>query len=165
MDRLYTPWRYDYIKGGSGEKSGGDGPCVFCSLRDRRDDEQTFVLHRAHHNFIVLNIYPYISGHLMIVPYEHAAELSVISKEASDELMDLAKHAQAALRDVYHPHGFNLGMNLGQAAGAGVADHLHLHVMPRWTGDSNFMTTVGETRVIPEDLSTTYDKLRGLFSN
>ena len=163
MDRLYTPWRYAYIKGESGEKSGNDSPCVFCSLRDRRDDEQGFILHRARHNFIVLNIYPYISGHLMIVPYEHAAELASISKETSDELMDLAKQVQAILREVYHPHGFNLGMNLGQAAGAGVADHLHLHVMPRWTGDSNFMTTVGETRVIPEDLSTTYNKLRGCF--
>ncbi|HVF54925.1 MAG TPA: HIT domain-containing protein [Pyrinomonadaceae bacterium] len=163
MDRLYTPWRYAYIEGASGEKSGSGNACVFCSLRDRpaADDEQTFVLHRGRYNFVVLNIYPYISGHLMVVPFEHAAELSSISKEVSDELMDLAKRAQAALREVYHPHGFNLGMNLGQAAGAGVADHLHLHVMPRWTGDSNFMTTVGETRVIPEDLPTTYNKLRG----
>ena len=164
LDRLYTPWRYDYIKGATGEKSITGGACIFCTLRDRpEDDTQNFVLHRARHNYVVLNIYPYISGHLMIVPFEHAADLDAISKETSDELMDLAKRVQTALRDAYHPHGFNLGMNLGQAAGAGVADHLHLHVMPRWTGDANFMTTVGETRVIPEDLRTTYDKLRERF--
>ena len=164
MDRLYTPWRYDYIKGASGEKTGHGTTCVFCSLRDRRDeDERTFILRRALHNFVVLNIYPYTSGHLMIVPYDHAAELSEIPKETSDELMDLAKHAQAVLREVYRPHGFNLGINLGQAAGAGVADHLHLHVLPRWSGDSNFMTTVGQTRVLPEDLRATYDRLKGSF--
>lgn len=166
MDRLYTPWRYDYIKGASGEKSSGGGPCVLCKLRDlaaSSEDEKHFVVHRARHNYVVLNIYPYISGHLMIVPHEHAADLYAISKEASDELMDLAKSAQAVLRETYNPHGFNLGMNLGQAAGAGVADHLHLHVMPRWMGDANFMTTVGETRVIPEDLQTTYEKLKGCF--
>jgi ATP adenylyltransferase len=164
VDRLYTPWRYDYIKGASGEKSGSGQPCIFCTLRDLPDeDEKYFVVHRAQHNYIVLNIYPYISGHLMIVPHEHVADLFDVSKETSDELMDLAKRSQAILREVYHPHGFNLGMNLGQAAGAGVADHLHLHVMPRWMGDANFMTTVGETRVIPEDLRTTYDKLKGQF--
>ncbi len=164
MDRLYTPWRYDYIKGASGEKTGHGTACVFCTIRDRRDeDDETFILHRAQHNFVVLNIYPYTSGHLMIVPYEHAAELSEIPKETSDELMDLAKRAQAILREVYRPHGFNLGINLGQAAGAGVADHLHLHVLPRWSGDSNFMTTVAETRVLPEDLKTTYDRLKNRF--
>jgi ATP adenylyltransferase len=99
----------------------------------------------------------------MVVPYEHAAELTDLPKETSDELMDLAKRAQAVLREVYRPHGFNLGINLGQAAGAGVADHLHLHVLPRWSGDSNFMTTVAETRVLPEDLKTTYEKLKGRF--
>jgi ATP adenylyltransferase len=164
VDRLYTPWRYSYIKGESGEKSSGGGPCIFCTLRDREaEDEQNFVVHRARHNLIVLNIYPYISGHLMIVPFEHASELDAVSKETTDELMDLAKRAQSVLREAYRPHGFNLGMNLGQAAGAGVADHLHLHVMPRWAGDANFMTTVGETRVIPEDLRMTYDRLRGRF--
>jgi ATP adenylyltransferase len=164
VDRLYTPWRFDYIKGATGEKSGPDVPCVFCALRDRPgDDEQTYVVHRARLNFIVLNIYPYISGHLLIVPFEHVADLDALSKEASDELMDLAKRSQAVLRDTYRPHGFNFGMNLGQAAGAGVAGHVHLHAMPRWSGDANFMTTVGETRVIPEDLRATYDKLKGQF--
>jgi ATP adenylyltransferase len=163
VDRLYTPWRYDYIKGSSGEKTGTGSSCVFCTLAAREDDESTFILHRARRNFVVLNVYPYVSGHLMIVPFEHTADFAALPKETSDEMMDLAKRAQGILEEVYHPHGFNLGMNLGQAAGAGVSDHLHLHVLPRWTGDSNFMTTVGETRVIPEDLKTTYDKLRGRF--
>lgn len=163
MDRLYTPWRYDYIKGASGEKTGSGESCVFCSICARVDDEQCFILHRARCNFVVLNVYPYISGHLMVVPYEHTADFAALAKETSDEMMDLAKHAQAILEDTYHPHGYNLGMNLGQAAGAGVSDHLHLHVLPRWSGDSNFMTTIGETRVIPEDLRMTYDKLRGRF--
>jgi ATP adenylyltransferase len=164
VDRLYTPWRYAYIKGESGEKSGTGDSCIFCTLRDRaEDDAQNFVVHRARHNYVVLNVYPYISGHLLVVPYDHAADLDAVAKETSDELMDLAKRAQAVLRDAYRPHGFNLGMNLGRSAGAGVADHIHLHVMPRWTGDSNFMTTVGETRVIPEDLPITYGKLKGKF--
>ena len=163
MDRLYTPWRFDYIKGASGEKTGFGDACVFCALSAREDDEQNFILHRALHNFVILNIYPYTSGHLMIVPFEHTADLPALAKETSDEMMDLAKRAQALLQETYHPHGFNLGMNLGQAAGAGVSDHLHLHVLPRWAGDANFMSTVGETRVIPEDLRTTFNKLRGIF--
>ncbi|MGH9903166.1 MAG: HIT family protein, partial [Pyrinomonadaceae bacterium] len=136
---------------------------VFCSLRDADDDERVFILHRGRANFIVLNLYPYTSGHLLIVPYEHTPDLDAASRETTDELMELAKRCQTVLREVYQPHGFNLGMNLGRAAGAGVADHIHLHVMPRWAGDSNFMTTVAETRVLPEDLPTTYDKLRGKF--
>ncbi|MBV9960526.1 MAG: HIT domain-containing protein [Acidobacteria bacterium] len=165
MDRLWTPWRYDYIKSGSGEdESSSASACVFCSLRDDEShDESNFVLHRAAHNFIVLNIYPYISGHLLLVPYLHTSELDAAPKEVTDELMDLTKRAQTALRETYHPHGFNLGMNFGRAAGAGVAGHIHLHIMPRWTGDANFMSTVGETRVIPEDLATTYKKLRPHF--
>lgn len=165
MDRLWTPWRYSYI---TGEKSHDEPPalnnCVFCALAvDESNDARNFLLHRAAHNFIVLNIYPYTSGHLMIVPYAHLAELDAAEKETTDELMDLTKRAQTVLREAYRPHGFNLGMNLGSAAGAGVAGHIHLHIMPRWSGDANFMTTVGETRVIPEDLQTTYDKLHGKF--
>ncbi|HEX8846293.1 MAG TPA: HIT domain-containing protein [Pyrinomonadaceae bacterium] len=161
MDRLWSPWRYDYIKSGSGEESSR---CVFCTMLEAEgEDESKFILTRATHNFVVLNIYPYISGHLMIVPYEHLSEIAFAPKETTDEMMDLTKRAQGLLREVYHPHGFNLGMNLGRAAGAGVADHFHMHIMPRWTGDTNFMTTVGETRVHPEDLAITYQKLRGRF--
>ena len=163
VDRLYTPWRHDYIKGASGEKSGHGEGCVFCLLHARSDDEQTFILHRARFNFIILNIYPYTSGHLMIVPFAHTADFSNLPAETSAELMELAKRAHAVLDEVYRPHGFNLGMNLGQSAGAGVADHLHLHLLPRWTGDANFMSTVGDTRVLPEDLKTTFAKLKGRF--
>ena len=166
MDRLWSPWRYDYINANSGtEEKAQPSLCVFCSLQDDSsgDDESKFILHRAAHNYVVLNIYPYISGHLLIVPYAHLAELDAAPKVVTDELMDLTKRSQTALREVYRPDGFNLGMNLGRSAGAGVADHIHLHIMPRWTGDTNFMTTVGETRVHPEDLATTYGKLRGHF--
>lgn len=164
MDVLWSPWRYDYIKSSSPTPEGQPPLCVFCAiLNDEGSDEDKFILHRAAHNFVVLNIYPYISGHLLIVPYEHLAELDEASKEATDEMMDLTKHCQTILRETYRPHGFNLGMNQGRAAGAGVAHHIHLHIMPRWMGDSNFMSTVGETRVIPEDLKTTYDKLRRHF--
>jgi len=164
MDRLWSPWRYDYIKSGSSDEQTEPPPCVFCAmLESAGDDESKFILHRAAHNFIVLNIYPYISGHLMIVPYAHLAEIASAPKEVTDEMMDLTKRSQTILREVYHPHGFNLGMNLGRAAGAGVAGHFHMHIMPRWTGDANFMSTIGETRVIPEDLTTTYRKLKDKF--
>jgi ATP adenylyltransferase len=165
MDRLWSPWRYDYIKSGSNEQTGQQpSPCIFCALpQNPTDDEKNYILHRAAHNFIVLNIYPYISGHLLIVPYAHLGELDAAPKETTDELMDLTKRCQTALREIYSPHGFNLGMNLGRSAGAGVADHIHLHLLPRWTGDANFMSTIGETRVIPEDLSETYRKLREKF--
>jgi ATP adenylyltransferase len=164
MDRLWSPWRYDYIKSGSSGERREPPPCVFCSmLAADTDDESKYIVHRATHNFIVLNIYPYISGHTMIVPYAHTSELSAAPKETTDEMMDLTKRCQAAMREIYRPDGFNIGMNLGRAAGAGVADHFHMHIMPRWIGDTNFMTTVGETRVHPEDLMTTYQKLRGFF--
>jgi ATP adenylyltransferase len=128
------------------------------------DDEKNFILHRSQHGFVVLNLYPYISGHLMIVPYLHTSEFDSMPKEITDQLMDLAKRSQTALREVYSPSGFNLGMNLGAAAGAGIVDHLHIHLLPRWAGDTNFMTPVAETRVLPEDLETTYSKLRPKFS-
>ncbi len=138
--------------------------CIFCAAqKNPADDENNFVLHRGAHNLVILNLYPYITGHLMIAPFAHVGELDSAPKEVTDEMMDLAKHCETALRDVYHPDGFNLGMNLGRAGGAGIADHIHLHIMPRWAGDANFMTTVGETRVLPEDLSTTYQKVREKF--
>ncbi len=138
--------------------------CIFCdAARDPADDERNFVLHRGAHTFVILNLYPYISGHLMIAPYAHLGELDAAPKEATDEIMDLTKRCQTALRETYHPQGFNLGMNLGRAAGAGIADHIHMHLMPRWSGDTNFMTSVAETRVLPEDLATTYRKLREKF--
>ena len=162
MQRLWSPWRSEYINsGGPDSKNIG---CILCYLRDHADDdEQNYVFHRGSHNFVVLNLYPYVSGHLLIVPYDHVCELDGASKDTTDEMMDLAKRAQTALRATYSPDGFNLGMNLGKAAGAGIADHIHIHIMPRWAGDTNFMTTVADTRVLPEDLATTYQKLRAKF--
>lgn len=127
------------------------------------NDESNFVVHRATHAFIVLNLYPYITGHMLVIPYLHTSEFDTIAKEITDEMMDLTKRSQAVLREVYAPAGFNVGINLGAAAGAGITDHVHIHVLPRWSGDTNFMTTVAESRVIPEDLKTTYSKLKAKF--
>ncbi|HKR21868.1 MAG TPA: HIT domain-containing protein, partial [Pyrinomonadaceae bacterium] len=137
---------------------------VFCRIaQDTEHDESNLVVHRGEKAFVVLNLYPYITGHLMVVPYLHTGEFDSTPKEITDEMMDLAKQAQGVLREAYSPAGFNLGMNIGSAAGAGIADHIHIHVLPRWSGDTNFMTTVGETRVLPEDLPTTYSKIRSKF--
>ena len=164
MDRLWTPWRYQYISGAGSDEKRDDSSCVFCDIAaDPASDERNFVLHRAPRNFVLLNLYPYTSGHLMIVPYEHVPDLDALRPETAHELIDLAQRAQSVLREAYRPEGFNFGINLGRAAGAGVAGHVHLHALPRWAGDANYMTTVGETRVLPEDLPTTYRRLRGRF--
>ncbi|HEY0728628.1 MAG TPA: HIT domain-containing protein [Pyrinomonadaceae bacterium] len=161
MQRLWSPWRSKYIASGVDSQKEG---CVFCSIAaDPDGDAANFVLHRGEHAFVLLNLYPYITGHLMIVPYLHTSEFDSVAKEITDEMMDLAKRSQTALREVYSPSGFNMGMNLGSAAGAGIADHIHIHVLPRWSGDTNFMTTVGESRVIPEALEVTYQKLKEKF--
>jgi ATP adenylyltransferase len=159
VDVLWSPWRYDYITGSGGVK---ESSCVFCDiLAGPASDEEKFVLKRAEFNFVVLNIYPYATGHLLVVPYSHISDLDKADKQTTDEMMDLTKHAQSALRDAYSPDGFNIGMNLGKSAGAGVAGHFHMHVLPRWAGDVNFMTAVGQTRTLPETLATTYAKLSG----
>jgi ATP adenylyltransferase len=155
MDYLWTPWRYRYVA----EAKNLTG-CVFCSAVAANRDEELLIVQRGAKNFIILNRYPYTTGHVMIVPYAHTAEFSTLEKDTAGEMMLLSQRIQAALEDVYHPDGFNLGMNLGRSAGAGIENHLHLHLLPRWAGDTNFMTTVGETRLEPEDLSTTYTRLR-----
>ena len=161
MDVLWSPWRYSYITGESGLSNTEVG-CVFCNiLSDPATDEEKFILLRAGSNFVILNIYPYGTGHLMIVPYEHLGDLCKADKQTTDEMMDLTKRCQAALEATYEPQGFNMGLNLGKAAGAGVASHFHMHVLPRWFGDVNFVTSIGETRTMPESLETTYKKLKG----
>ncbi|MFZ0617326.1 MAG: HIT domain-containing protein [Candidatus Acidiferrales bacterium] len=155
MDYLWTPWRYRYIADASKDEG-----CVFCAALAANDDSKTFIVHRASKNFVILNLYPYTTGHVMIVPYVHVADLSASDPETLAEMMRLAQRVQSALESTYHPQGYNLGMNLGRAAGAGVTGHLHLHVLPRWSGDANFMSVVGETRVEPEELPTTYERLR-----
>jgi len=159
MDVLWSPWRYDYITRGAADKDHG---CVFCDiLNNPGSDEEKFILKRAAFNFVILNAYPYASGHLLIVPYAHVARLDQADKQSTDEMMDLMKASHTALSEVYTPEGFNLGMNLGKTAGAGVAEHLHMHILPRWTGDVNFLTAIGQTRTVPETLETTYLKLKG----
>jgi ATP adenylyltransferase len=158
MEHIWSPWRYKYIA-----SAPSDTRCVFCRVQDPRDDRQNFVLHRAALNFVILNLFPYTSGHLMIVPYEHTASLVSLDEATTTEMMALARKAQVALEAEYRPDGFNIGMNLGRSAGAGVAEHIHLHVVPRWSGDANFVSIVGETRVLPEDLATTYDKVKRHF--
>jgi ATP adenylyltransferase len=158
MDYLFTPWRFAYMA--SVHKTRG---CLFCEQLKEPDDRQARIIHRGEHCFIILNIYPYTSGHVMIVPYEHVDELRKLAPAAAAEMMALAQRMESALRAAYKPDGINLGMNIGAAAGAGVAGHIHMHVLPRWIADSNFMTVVGETRVVPEDLGKTWEKLRGQF--
>jgi len=155
MDYIWTPWRYRYIADAS-----KDDRCIFCDALAANDDEKALIVLRGEKNFIILNKFPYTSGHVMVVPYAHIAELGTADAETLTEMMQLAQRAQAALAKTYRPQGYNLGMNLGRAAGAGVIGHLHLHVLPRWSGDSNFMTVVGETRVEPEELTTTFEKLK-----
>ena len=159
MDYLWTPWRYPYISGASREPG-----CVFCRALALGDDARALILLRGRKNFIILNRFPYTSGHSMVVPYEHSSDLGSYDSETLAEMMELTRRAQLALEWLYHPQGYNIGMNLGKAAGAGVADHIHLHVLPRWTGDTNFMTTVAETRLEPEELAVTYDKLRAALT-
>jgi ATP adenylyltransferase len=160
MDYLWSPWRFRYIS--EPDKSGR---CVFCKLiaEDPGRDRENLILHRGKSNLIVLNLYPYTAAHSLIVPFAHLAQLPQLGAETLAEMMALAQRLNAAIETTYHPDGYNLGMNLGAVAGAGVADHLHLHFLPRWSGSANFMTVIGETRVLPEELSTTYDKLSPFF--
>lgn len=159
MDRLWTPWRYKYIA--AAKESGA---CIFCDKAAEDRDEENYIVHRAEHNFVILNAFPYTSGHMMIAPYEHVASLECARENTLLEMMLLTRTAVVCLKTVYRPGGINLGMNIGETAGAGVPGHIHMHVLPRWTGDANFMTTVAETRVLPEDLGETYRKLKQAFT-
>ena len=157
MDYIWSPWRFQYMAEVTQDKHF---QCFFCDAVKSARDEETLVVYRGEKVFVILNRYPYTSGHVMIVPYAHVAELNLCDVEALNEMMELAQKVEAAFRTNYGPDGMNLGMNLGKAAGAGVAGHLHLHMLPRWIGDTNFMTVTGETRVQPEELKTTFEKLR-----
>ncbi len=159
MDRLWSPWRYTYIQSAS-----QSDPCIFCAKAAENRDQENLIVHRAARNFVLLNLYPYTNGHLMIVPYEHVATLEEAQPETLAEMMRLTRECEGHLRSAYRPHGINLGMNIGESAGAGIAGHIHMHMLPRWVGDANFMTVVGETRVLPEALETTYAKLKAAFT-
>ncbi|MEO6239055.1 MAG: HIT domain-containing protein [Vicinamibacterales bacterium] len=157
MEHLWSPWRLAYINGGS-----APGGCVFCAaLTDPA--AAPLILHRGRTCFVILNLFPYNNGHLMVIPVRHLGSLCAATVEERGELMELTAHAEAALTEAYAPHGLNMGINLGQPAGAGVLDHVHLHVVPRWSGDTNFMTVVGQTRVLPESIEDTAARLRPIF--
>jgi ATP adenylyltransferase len=156
MDYLWTPWRYAYVS--NAEKTVG---CVFCEAAKDKDDAKAMIVHRGEHCFVILNAYPYTPGHVMIVPYAHLDELRKLPSDAANEMMALAQKMETVLRELYRPDGINLGMNIGKAAGAGIAGHIHMHVLPRWVADANFMSVVGETRVLPETLEVTWERIAG----
>ena len=190
MDRLWTPWRYSYITGAdtSGRRKGvplkleawpidQDEGCVFCNMIAAVDyaiangmsveeaEEAVFLISRGEKSFVCLNAYPYGTGHVMVVPYAHLNSLAALPKETAEEMMLTMQRLERALREVYKPDGLNFGLNLGEAAGAGISEHLHFHGLPRWTGDANFMSVIGETRVLPESLDVTWKRLRAAFDN
>jgi ATP adenylyltransferase len=159
MNRLWTPWRSAYMK-----ENRNKTRCIFCdAAADPAADERNLVVARGSLCFVMLNRYPYTSGHLMIAPYAHVSRLAGTTAETTAEMMSLTRRAEQVLESIYRPDGLNLGMNLGEAAGAGIEQHIHMHVLPRWKGDANFMTSVGETRIIPEALEETYRKVREAF--
>lgn len=159
MKHLYTPWRMAYIRGDDKPKNRG---CVFCDKQQADDAESKIVAH-SEHVYVVLNFYPYNNGHVMVVPYEHLSSQEDMTTEALNDLILNINKTMAVLRAVYNPQGFNIGANIGDAAGAGIAAHYHFHIVPRWHGDSNYMTVVGETRVIPDTLDNTYTELRAMW--
>jgi ATP adenylyltransferase len=187
MDHLWTPWRYAYVSG-TDDKSArpgvpdalsgwpGDKHCVFCNLNASSEyaadqgmpadeaDRAAYIVLRAEYCYICLNAFPYSTGHVMVIPYAHERSLAALDEAVASEMMQLARRTERVLQQVYQPHGINLGMNLGKAAGAGVAEHLHLHILPRWLGDTNLMTIVAETRVLPESLDITWRRLREGFA-
>jgi len=158
MEYINAPWRARYVK----NVSRAEG-CIFCQALKQEDDSKAFILHRGRHNFVILNKYPYTPGHLMIAPFRHLDSPEKATRAASHELWDIQALCLKILRSHYRPQGFNLGMNLGKCAGAGITDHYHIHLIPRWPGDSNFMPLVGETRVVIETLETTFAQLSPLF--
>jgi ATP adenylyltransferase len=191
MDRLWTPWRYSYITGAEPQANAGvpaglsqwppteaeDRHCVFCNMIAAVDyaiskgmdpemaERYALIVHRGERCFACLNAYPYSTGHVLILPYEHVSSLASVATETANDLVGMAQRVETALREVYRPGGINMGLNLGEAAGAGIADHIHLHALPRWIGDANFMTVTAETRILPEPLEVTWGKLRDALLN
>ena len=154
MDYLFSPWRMEYI-----ENHLKDEGCVFCLEQEKKDGPDNLIVHRGHKVYVILNRYPYTSGHIMTVPYIHRSTLEDLDPLTRAEMFELASLGMGVLRRIYHPQGFNVGVNIGEAAGAGITEHVHLHVVPRWMGDTNFMTSLGKTRVLPESLKETYKRI------
>lgn len=161
MERLWSPWRSEYIE--SFKSDAEKNICIFCEFPKEEDDEKRLILHRGDHCFVIMNLYPYNSGHLMIVPYGHTTALSGLSSECSAEIISLLGKAQSGITKAMNAHGFNIGVNLGKAAGAGIEDHVHFHIVPRWNGDTNFMPVFAEIKVVPEEMKKTYLKLKPHF--
>lgn len=160
-ERLHAPWRMEYI-----EQAGEPVcECIFCEKPQQECDQENLIIHRGEQNFVILNAFPYNNGHLMIIPYHHTADFTELSPETLGETMRLARLAIAALKRAMKPDGFNMGMNIGRTAGAGIAEHLHLHIVPRWNGDTNFMPVVANTRVLPESLERTWAKVHAAFND
>jgi ATP adenylyltransferase len=157
-ERLWAPWRLEYIKGPK------DDECIFCAKPAEGDDRASYIVRRGEHCFTILNAYPYNNGHLMVAPYRHVPSIEELDEEALLELMTMARESLGALRQVYGPEGFNLGINQGKVAGAGVEHHVHLHVVPRWGADTNFMPVIGDTRVLPQSLADSYDALTEAYA-
>jgi ATP adenylyltransferase len=156
-ERLWAPWRLEYIRGPK------DGECIFCRAAQSDDDEANYVIHRGERCFVLLNAYPYTNGHVMIAPYVHEPSIEQLDGETTAEIMELAKRSAAAHRQVYNPDGFNYGINQGKIAGAGIEEHVHMHVVPRWAGDTNFMAVTGDTRMLNQALSDSWKELREVF--
>ena len=159
-ERIWAPWRLAYVKDAS--KDSAD-ECIFCAKPAAEDDEANLIVHRGDRCFVILNLYPYTNGHLMVAPYDHLATLPELPAETTAEMMAIATQAMGLLEDVYSPHGYNVGFNQGRVAGAGVEHHIHMHVVPRWDGDTNFMPVLADVRVMPQTLEQTYEALHGGF--
>jgi ATP adenylyltransferase len=158
MERLWSPWRLAYVIG-----SDRSPACVFCAAQSPGEEQSSLIVFRGTTCYVILNLYPYNNGHLMVVPNRHIPSLAAATNEELCELIELTRRSELALGEAFSPHGMNMGINLGKPAGAGVLDHVHMHIVPRWNGDTNFMTIVGDTRVLPEDLPVTANKLRPIF--
>ncbi|MBI5191683.1 MAG: HIT domain-containing protein [Nitrospirae bacterium] len=158
MKRLWAPWRLEYILA---KKEGG---CVFCAAVDEDDDAKNYILHRAERCFVIMNIYPYNNGHMMVIPYEHVEDLESLPDETLAEMTVMTKHCCTVMRDAMNPHGFNIGANVGDAAGAGIKEHLHFHIVPRWHGDTNYMAVIDDCRVMPQHLRESFDQMKPGFA-
>jgi ATP adenylyltransferase len=159
-ERIWAPWRLEYVKDAAKDS---ETDCIFCAKPNAGDDEAALIVHRGELCFVILNLFPYTNGHLMVAPYEHVATLPDLNRDTVTEMMALSQRAMTALEETYTPHGYNVGCNQGRVAGAGVEHHIHMHVVPRWGGDTNFMPVLADTRVMPQSLEDSYRALRGSF--
>jgi ATP adenylyltransferase len=158
MNHIWSPWRMEYI-----EKSTREDGCIFCNAQEKDDNAENLIAFRGARAYVILNRYPYTSGHLMVVPFDHKPHLEELDALTRAEMMELTTRCMTVLREIYHPEAFNMGANIGESAGAGVKSHVHIHIVPRWAGDTNFMTVVGEVRVLPESLERTYERVKNGF--